>query len=80
METATVESKPSENWSATNQRLMLCAGTEDARGYQQWRKAGRQVRKGSKAIRIFVPRKRKDDTVYFHMACVFAFEDTDPIE
>ncbi|CEP67957.1 Uncharacterized [Moorella glycerini] len=29
---------------------MLIAGTEDARGYQQWREAGRQVKRGAKAF------------------------------
>lgn len=38
---------------------MLAAGTMDARGYQQWRQVGRQVRAGAKAIYILAPVTRK---------------------
>lgn len=51
--------KPSDSWSLGNRLLMLAAGTEDARGYQQWRAVGRQVRLGAKAIYILAPLTRQ---------------------
>lgn len=51
--------KPSDSWSLGNRLLMLVAGTEDARGYQQWRQVGRQVRAGARAIYILAPLTRK---------------------
>ncbi|APC08600.1 ArdC-like ssDNA-binding domain-containing protein [Neomoorella thermoacetica] len=51
--------KPSDKWSLGNRLLMLVAGTEDARSYQQWREAGRQVKKGAKAIYILAPLTKK---------------------
>jgi hypothetical protein len=51
--------KPSDKWSLGNRLLMLIAGTEDARGYQQWREAGRQVKKGARAFYILAPMTRK---------------------
>ncbi|WP_066638428.1 ArdC family protein [Desulfolucanica intricata] len=50
---------PSVNWSLGNQILMLAAGTTDARGYAQWKKVGRYVKKGSKAIYILGPCTKK---------------------
>lgn len=47
--------RPSDRWSLGNRLLMLLAGTEDARGYRQWQKVGRHVKKGSKAFYIFAP-------------------------
>lgn len=51
--------KPSDQWSLGNRLIMLAAGTEDARGYQQWREAGRQVKKGAKAFYILAPVTKK---------------------
>jgi len=78
---------PSSSWSLGNQLLMLFGGTADARGYNQWIKAHRYVKKGSKAIYILVPmiRKIKDKndedtektaTIGFKTMPVFAYEDT----
>lgn len=50
-----VVSKPSDTWSLSNQILMYCQGTEDARGYKQWLKVDRHVIKGRKAIHILAP-------------------------
>jgi hypothetical protein len=41
---------PAEKWSLLNRTLMFLVGTADARGYQQWKKVGRQVKKGAKAF------------------------------
>jgi len=56
--------KPSDNWSFINRMLMLIEDTEDARGFKQWKDAGRSVMKGSKAFYIFAPKMAKihDDT------------------
>ena len=47
---------PSAKWSINNQLLCALAGTDDARGFQQWKAAGRKVKKGSKAFHILAPR------------------------
>src|SRR3990172_11099274 len=58
---------PAANWSLCNQIIVAFSGTQDARGYRQWQKAKRQVRKGEKAgIFILAPRfvkKEKEDKI-----------------
>ncbi len=51
--------KPSDKWSLGNRLLMLAAGTEDARGFNQWQEIGRYVKKGAKAIYILAPITKK---------------------
>jgi antirestriction protein ArdC len=46
---------PSAKWSLLNRTLMFLAGTQDARGFRQWKQVGRYVKKGSKSFRILVP-------------------------
>ncbi|MCR5175477.1 MAG: hypothetical protein K6C05_01360 [Anaerovibrio sp.] len=46
---------PSDSWSIGNRILQMLQGTTDARGYKQWQAAGRQVKKGAKAIHILAP-------------------------
>jgi hypothetical protein len=46
---------PSDSWSFLNRLIMVCSGTEDARGFRQWNLAGRRLKKGTKAIYIIVP-------------------------
>jgi hypothetical protein len=46
---------PCSKWSLGNRIAMLAQGTHDARGFQQWKEAGRNVRKGAKAIYILGP-------------------------
>ncbi len=53
------DERPSSKWSFCNQLIMLLSGTEDARGFRQWREAGRNVAKGAKAIYILVPLTRR---------------------
>ena len=57
------EDVPSSKWSLVNRILMFVAGTADARGYKQWLKADRYVKKGSKGFHILVPciKKMEDD-------------------
>ena len=50
---------PSASWSLLNLLTIIAAGTEDARGFQQWNKVGRRVKKGSKAIYILAPMVHK---------------------
>ena len=65
---------------------MAFAGTDDARGYRQWQKAGRHVRKGAKARHILAPmtirREGKDGeertiTIGFRAVPVFRVQDTE---
>ena len=79
---------PCMKWGPTNRFLVALHGTSDARGFRQWQEAGRNVRKGAKALHILVPRFRKvtDEKdgeeerqilIGFVSAPVFAVEDTD---
>lgn len=51
--------RPCDKWSLGNKIFMILAGTNDARGYRQWQKVGRQVKKGAKAFHIFAPCTKK---------------------
>ncbi len=78
---------PSDTWSLGNRLLMMLAGTEDARGFRQWEKVGRMVKKGAKAFYILAPRiiKVKDEETEeekhvlagFLSVPVFRYEDTE---
>lgn len=46
-------------WSWHNQLITALSGSVDARGFRQWQKAGRKVKKGSKAIWILAPCTKK---------------------
>lgn len=81
-----IRGTPSDKWSYINRLIMLLSGTTDARGIRQWSRAGRSVKKGSKAIYILVPYfvKRRcfnDDENEllkgFMAKPVFAVEDTE---
>jgi len=77
--------KPSTKWSFRNRLLCAIARTQDARGFQQWKQVGRNVKKGAKAFHILVPcvGKKEDEGeektfVYgFTSAPVFRLEDTE---
>ncbi len=77
---------PCARYSVVNRLLIMFARTGDARGYRQWEKAGRRVKKGTKAFYIFVPkivpRKNKDGEeetacTGFAMVPMFRYEDTE---
>jgi hypothetical protein len=51
--------KPSSKWSFGNQLLMLVAGTNDARGFRQWIEVERSVSRGSKAVYILGPVRKR---------------------
>jgi hypothetical protein len=82
--------KPSSNWSLGNQLLMLFHGTQDARGFQQWKEVNRFVKKGAKAFYILGPvivNKKSENPeektalskilVGFRAIAVFSLEDTE---
>ncbi|MBI3091684.1 MAG: antirestriction protein [Candidatus Tectomicrobia bacterium] len=78
---------PMNRWSLMNRTLCFIAGTSDARGFRQWKQAGRHVKKGARAIHILAPRTIKvenDETgeeehrlIGFNAVPVFRVEDTD---
>lgn len=81
---------PSAQWSLSNRILQFIADTSDGRGYQQWKKAGRNVNKGAKAFHILGPKSRtttetddngieKEKVIItgFFTIPVFRAEDTD---
>jgi hypothetical protein len=77
---------PSEQWSYLNRIVMWMHGTHDARGYRQWMKAGRHVKKGATAFHIFAPRLVKEkkengdedfSLLGFLIVPVFCYEDTE---
>lgn len=47
--------KPSNNWSWSNKFLMVLQGTNDARGFRQWQKVGRNPLDWQKQISILAP-------------------------
>lgn len=83
--------KPSSKWSLGNKILMIFSGTVDARGFDQWKKVGRNVVKGAKAFYILGPSTRKVErkneetgekeekiiVTGFHTIPVFRYEDTE---
>jgi len=81
------DSVPCRKWSMLNQLMVILAGTMDARGYDQWRQVGRQVKKGAKATRILVPCFAKKDgdkegeeeksIAFFKAVPIFRAEDTE---
>ncbi len=81
---------PSAKWSVSNRVLQFLADTSDARGFRQWQKANRKVKKGAKAFCILGPKartvKETDDAgvetekvivAGFFAIPVFRAEDTD---
>ena len=48
--------KPCGSWSIGNLLLMYLAGTKDGRTYVAWQRAGRYVKRGTKAFYILEPR------------------------
>lgn len=78
---------PSAKWSLGNQIIMFFQGTADARGFRQWEKAGRTVKKGARAFYILAPLTKKiedkesgEEKVIitgFKSVPVFALENTE---
>jgi len=81
---------PCARWSLSNRLLTFLSGTDDARGFRQWREVGRFVRPGARALYILGPilvRKRDENGEVeeegekflkgFRVIPVFRAEDTD---
>ena len=75
---------PSAKWSLLNRTLVFLSGSMDARGFRQWNRANRFVKKGTTAIYILVPYFKKDEEdegqqrlMGFGASPVFRVEDTD---
>lgn len=76
---------PMSKWSLLNRLLVYFRGSQDARGFRQWKSVGRYPKKGSKAIHILAPivKKMKDENDdekvvrSFMLVPVFRVEDTD---
>jgi hypothetical protein len=81
------ENIPAAKWSRHNRALAFLQGTGDARGFNQWKAAGRSVKKGSHAIHILGPylvKKGKNEKDEDELQCigyygipVFRVEDTE---
>jgi len=80
---------PCKKWSLLNQFMTYHSGTRDARGFNQWKEAGRTVKKGAKAIYILVPMLYKNNSgeteeeeklTGFKAMPVFKAEDTEGAE
>lgn len=50
---------PCSKWSLRNRILVALSGSDDCRGFDQWKQVGRFVKKGSRATWILVPMTRK---------------------
>ena len=78
---------PMNKWSLFNRIMAFLNCTADARGFRQWKQAGRFVRKGAKSFPILAPKfKKKEDEktgeekevlIGFIPVNVFRVEDTD---
>ena len=78
-QTEIMAAPPMAKWSPRNQGIVIASGSKDARGFRQWKAAGRKVRKGVKAIYIWLPCGGGEDekTTYFRAIPVFRLEDTE---
>ncbi|MDD5673082.1 MAG: hypothetical protein PHC61_02875 [Chitinivibrionales bacterium] len=54
---------PAYKWTQRNRALAFLQGTGDARGFSQWKEAGRHVKKGATAIFILGPILKKSNQV-----------------
>jgi hypothetical protein len=77
---------PSSSWSFQNQFIQAIHGTNDARGFKQWKGSGRRVKKGSKSFHILGPclkkitdedGEEKQALLGFKSIPVFAIEKTE---
>lgn len=78
---------PMNKWSFFNKIIAILCGTGDARGFRQWKQAGRYVKKGAKSFPILAPKFKKQEDeetgedisvlIGFIPVNVFRVEDTD---
>jgi len=84
-------SVPMNKWSFLNRLACYARGTNDARGFRQWKEVGRSVNKGAKAIYILAPTMatfkngeknengqdmKETRLIGFHAIPVFKYEDS----
>ena len=50
---------PFTKWSLNNKLIVFFSGSMDARGFNQWKKVNRNVKKGAQALHILVPTKKQ---------------------
>jgi len=55
------DNKPSARWSIRNQLIQLLSDASDGRGFQDWKKVGRCVKKGGNSFGILAPCLVKDN-------------------
>ncbi len=69
---------PCRQWSWSNQLITALAGYSDARGFRQWQKVGRHVKKGEKSFTILSPITKKivDKTTQDERFAVVGFKGT----
>jgi hypothetical protein len=64
-------------YSTYNQVLLLCQGSTAAKGFHEWKKYERTVKKGANAVYLYAPRFKDDEIKGFILAPVFDIEDTE---
>jgi len=57
------EDSPTRTWSWRNQLVVALQGEKDARGFRQWKRVGRSVKKGERAFHILGPIQRKIEEI-----------------
>ena len=69
---------PCRQWSWSNQLIVAISGHSDARGFRQWQKVGRHVKKGEKSFTILSPITKKivDETTQEERFAVVGFKGT----
>jgi hypothetical protein len=69
---------PCRSWSWRNQLLVALHGYSDARGFRQWEKVGRRVKRGEKAFFILSPRMKtvEDEETGEEKSIIYGFKGT----
>ena len=84
-QTGTVVTVDGRHLSGNNVMLILLQmpGATVVGGFNQWKQSGRQVKKGSSGLSIWVPTSKKtedgEETKYFIAGSVFDVSQTEPI-
>lgn len=72
------DGSPCRDWSWRNQLIVAIRGHREARGFRQWERAGRKVRKGETAFRILSPLAKKtiDEESGEERTAIYGFRGT----
>lgn len=57
------EDSPTRTWSWRNRLVVALRGEKDARGFRQWKRVGRSVKRGERAFHILGPIQRKIEEI-----------------